>query len=196
MPYPVDLAPGDRLVLESKGSVDGFAADSSGAIPGGALVARFEDGPPFLVGTGRLLWTAPRAGRLAFSVEQRGAGDVSGGYDVRVTPLGPPGDRRQRGFPPPTLRFLPASKAAVLALAYEDRAGFGLDLRSLKVFLDTRDRRRVVLSPYFTVGSDRAVLRALPSDVDVPAGLHSVTATIADALGNVSAPAVVFLDRP
>jgi hypothetical protein len=64
------------------------------------------------------------------------------------------------------------------------------------VILDTDAGERFVLTPYFGVNSGRAVLPAIPPGVVLPPGVHRVTATIADALGNVSPPATIFVDQP
>ncbi|MFN2433360.1 MAG: hypothetical protein ABR599_11210 [Gemmatimonadota bacterium] len=200
VPY-ASLEEGERVIVEVEGGVRGPASALAGGIRPGALVGLFEAGPPFLVavpateGT-RLLWTAPADGRLAFAVEPAGAGELSGGYDLRITELGRRGDARQRRFPAPWIGFLPRTPDALVTLAFEDRAGFGLDRRTLKVFLDTERGRRFVLSDAFDIGARGARLTALPPEVVLPPGVHRVSATIGDALGNTSPPAMIFLDRP
>ncbi|MBA2566037.1 MAG: hypothetical protein H0V09_11540 [Gemmatimonadetes bacterium] len=197
VPYPGRLEAGERLLLDVDGSVRGFEPDSGGAIPGGALVASFDGGPVFLVGTGRLLWTAPAAGRLSFAVLPRLEGELAGDYRVQVTELGRRGDSRGRRFPPPAVEFRErAAGGPLLELSYADRAGTGLDRKTLKVFADGQDGRRVVVSPYFTPGARGAKLESLPRGIELPRGIIRVTATISDGLGNVSAPAIVLLDRP
>lgn len=219
--YAADLAEGDRLLIEVEGEVAGLRNDgprrpgTPGGIPIGALVGTFGGGPPFLIGAGRLLWTAPEAGRLGFAVEGGGSAELTGGYRIRVTPLGPRGDPRQRRFPPPHARFLPGrADGPLLELSLADRSGLGLDRKTLRVFLDTRDGERVVLTPWFEVDarppgpaagpaadpapadSFGARLPALPRGTGVPPGVHRVIATVADALGNESPPATVYFDNP
>ena len=208
--YPRPLAQGERLALEIEGTVDGLGPDSADGMPAGALVASFDGGPPFLMSMGsrarkdgrpaiahRLVWTAPAAGTLAFAVAQEEGRRLGGGYRVNVIEIGVLGDPRQAGFPRPWIRFASRSpEGDFLELTYSDRSGYGLDRGTLKVFLDTERGERFVLTPYFTADSRGAVLAALPGDVDLPAGVHKVTATIGDMLGNVSPPAVVFVDRP
>jgi hypothetical protein len=198
VPYPAELATGERLVIEVEGAVSAGGRDPAGAgIDPGALIASFAGGPAFLVGTGRLLWTAPAAGQLVFAVEPDPSRRLSGDYRLRVLPIGPRGDPRQREFPPPRIAFLPRTAGGpLLALRYEDRAGFGLDLKTLQLILDAEGGERVVLTPYVTTDPAGAVLRELPPDVRIPPGVHRVRATIGDALGNVAPPAEVFLDRP
>jgi hypothetical protein len=195
--YAADLTAGQRLLIEAAGEVGGLRPDTEGGIGVGALIASFAGGPAFLVGTGRLLWTAPGDGRLAFAVEQRGGGRLTGSYSVRIIPLGLSGDPRQRAFPPPWIAFLPrVDGGPFLAVRYDDRGGFGLDLKTLQVLLDTEAGERVVLSPYFIPDSGGAVLPAVPPEVHLPPGVHRVRATIGDALGNVSPAAEIFLDQP
>lgn len=219
--YAADLAQGDRLLIDVEGEVavarddDSRGPVTSGRIPTGALVGTFGGGPPFLIGRGRLLWTAPAAGRLGFAVEGGGSGEPTGSYRVRLTPLGPRGDPRQRRFAPPHARFLPGrADGPLLELSLVDRSGLGLDRKTLRVFLDTRDGGRVVLTPWFEIDSRRAAsavappgdpapadsfgarLPALPTGAGVPPGVHRVIATVADALGNESPPATVYFDNP
>lgn len=197
VPYPADLATGERLVIEAEGGVGAGERDPAGGIDPGALIASFAGGPAFLVGTGRLLWTAPAGGRLAFAVEPDPSRRLGGDYRLRVLSIGPRGDPRQRDFPPPRIAFLArTSGGPLLALRYEDRAGFGLDLKTLQVILDAESGERVVLTPYVMADRTGAALRQLPTDVRIPPGVHRVRATIGDALGNAAAPAEVFLDQP
>jgi hypothetical protein len=210
--YPRELGAGDRLLIEAEGDVvveppaddDVREPAVRGDISRGALVAVFAGGSPFPIGREPLLWAAPAPGRLGFAVQGGESGRTRGGYTIRVIPLGPRGDARQRRFPAPVARFLPRREGGpLLELVLADRSGLGLDRGTLRVFLDTRDGERVVLTPWFEVndgpeGADSldARLRTLPADAGVPPGLHRVTATVADALGNESAPATVYLDRP
>lgn len=209
VPYPHELAEGERLLIEARGGIQGPGPDSSGVIPAGALVARFDGGPPFLVmgptrsgeddrrQAARLLWAAPTSGRLGFAVAPGPSRGLTGGYSVGLIPLGRRGDPRQARFPIPWIAFVPRSHGGdFLEVTYGDRSGLGLDRKTLQVILDTERGERVVLSPYFRVDSEGAVLEALPPEVDLPPGVHKVTATIGDALGNVSAPAEIFLDQP
>jgi hypothetical protein len=207
--HPAALSAGERLLIEVGGEVQGFEPDSAGGISVGALVASLDGGPPFLVGgppsyagvqegaeAGKLLWTAPSAGRLAFAVAP-GNRELAGGYTVRVEPLGPRGDPRQRRFPAPWITFTPPSEtAAFLEVRYGDRSGFGLDRKTLQVIVDTERGERFVLSPYFQADPGIATLDALPPEVNLPPGVHRVTAAIGDALGNASIPAEIFLDEP
>jgi hypothetical protein len=142
--------------------------------------------------------TAEPAGRRGLRrLPLLAAAALTGGYSVRVLPLGLRGGPRQRRFPAPWVTFTPPSRtAAFLEVTYGDRAGFGLDRKTLQVILDTERGERFVLSPYFRTGSAGAVLPALPPELDLPPGVHRVTATIGDALGNVSLTAQIFLDRP
>ena len=194
---PFELAPGDRLLIESGGGVDGGAADPWGGIGAGALVGRFVQGPPFLVGTGPLVWSAPSAGTLVFDVMRRPGFKLAGGYTVRILAIGPRGDPRQSAFPSPTIAFLPRrSGDPFLALRYADRAGFGLDLKTLTVVLETEAGQRFVLSDGFEVEATGATLTALPPEIVLPPGVHRIRATIGDALGNVSMAAEIFVDQP
>lgn len=197
VPYPADLATGERLVIEVEGGAGGGGRDPAGGIDPGALIASFAGGSAFLVGTERLLWTAPAAGRLVFAVEPDPSRRLTGDYRLRVLPIGPRGDPRQRDFPPPRIAFLPRTAGGpLLALRYEDQAGFGLDLKTLQVILDAESGERVVLTPYVTADPAGAALREVPPSVRVPPGVHRVRATIGDALGNAAPLAEVFLDRP
>jgi hypothetical protein len=194
---PFELARGDRLLIEAHGSVSGAVADPAGGIGAGDLVGRFASGPPFLVGTGPLVWSAPSAGELAFDVMRRSGRTLDGGYTVRVLAIGPRGDPRQSAFPAPTIAFLPRTAGGpFLALRYADRAGFGLDLKTLTVVLDADAGQRFVLSSGFDAEPTGASLMAPPPEVVLPPGVHRVRATIGDALGNVSAPAEIFVDQP
>jgi hypothetical protein len=194
---PLALAAGDRLVIEAEGRVAGAVADSAGGIGAGALVGRFAGGPPFLIGTGSLVWSAPSEGELAFDVMPRAGRRLTGAYTVRVLAIGPRDDPRQRSFPAPSIAFLPRTVGGpFLAVRYADRAGFGLDLKTLKVILDTAAGQRFVLSSGFVTEPAGATLAAPPPDVALPPGVHRVRATIGDALGNVSPAAEIFLDQP
>jgi hypothetical protein len=209
------LEEGERLVIEIEGEVRGFRSDSLGGIAIGALVASFNGGPMFLMGPtpelregiragdegrrnpGRtLLWTAPAPGSLAFAVAQDPAGSLSGGYRLRIESVGRRGDPRQGRFLLPTIAFSLRTEDAFLDVTYADRSGFGLDRKTLKVILDSELGERVVLSPYFEPRPGGATLRRLPPHLRLPPGVHRVTATIADALGNVSPQAENFIDQP
>lgn len=182
------LAAGSGVAVWVEGGLRTGVPDAGGlpvadAAPG-AVVARFGASGAFAWPARPVVWTAPSAGVLAFGVNARPAHAPSGEARIVVVPL----DAVTRAaFPQPEIQV--HRTGAALTATWRDRAGFGVDRRSLALWVEDAHGVRTRLAAWAPVGEGRAVL-PLPPPIDLPPGVHTVTAEITDMLGNTgrSAP--------
>lgn len=190
------LEAGDRVVAWVEGRVRAGRPDAGGRpvpdAPAGAVVARFGSSAAFAWPVGRTVWAAPAAGRLAFGLNGRPAHELEGTARVILVPLGAEGSAAQSAFERPILA-LDRVEGGVRA-RYADRAGFGLVPRSLSLTLTTSHGTVYYLGPWVPPGARETTLPLPPPGIDLPPGVHTLTATITDRLGNVSPPASLRFD--
>lgn len=192
--YPRPLATGERIVVRSRSAVEAEDPGAGGRpvpdAPVGAVIARFGGGPPFAWPEGRTVWTAPWRGRLTFELNGRPAHRPGGRARVVVVRLT---DAARAAFPAPTVD-VERGQGGIVA-SYRDVAGFGLDLRTLALHVETSHGTRYRLAPWAPVGEERTVL-PLPPPVSLPPGVHTISAEITDRLGNVARSTAVRFDGP
>lgn len=180
IPYP--LATGDRIVVWVESDVEAERPGAGGLpvpdAPAGAVVARFGGRPPFAWPDGPIAWTAPAAGRLAFGLNGRPAHGLHGPARVVVARLDDPG---RAAFAPPAIELERVEGG--VAVRWTDRAGFGVDARTLSFRLTTSHGTVYDLGPWGPLGAGYAVL-PLPPPIPLPPGVHTLSATITDRLGN------------
>lgn len=179
---PFAMATGDRVVVWVESDVEVARPDAGGRpvpdAPAGAVVARFGGGRPFAWPERPTVWTAPRPGRLAFGLNGRAAHGFEGGARLSVVRL----DAATRAaFRPPAIELDRVDGG--VAVRWVDRAGFGVDARTLSFRLTTAHGTVHDLGPWSPLGDGRAVL-PLPPPVELPPGIHVLSATITDRLGN------------
>lgn len=189
---PWTLATGDRVVVWAENGV-AVADPDAGGLPvpdaePGAVVARFGGGPPFAWPERPVVWTAPATGRLGFGLNGREAHGMMGGARVLVTRLTP---EVAAAFPRPAIAIERAGRG--VRIRWVDRAGFGVDRRRIAFTLTTAHGTVYRMGAWGPVEESGAIL-PLPPPVDLPPGVHTLSATITDRLGNVSAPSTITFD--
>ncbi len=192
--YPQTLAAGDRVAVWVEGRVRATVPDAGGlpvpdAAPG-ALVARFGSSGAFAWPERPIVWTAPRAGGLSFGVNARSAHGPSGEARVVVVPLDP---ASRAAFAAPEVRL--ERTGGGFLVTWRDRAGFGVDRRTLALHLVDSHGTRIRLAAWAPAGEGRAVL-PLPPPVDLPPGIHTLSAEITDGVGNTGRSAAVRFGWP
>lgn len=194
VPWPRSLAGGDRLLTWVDSDVRIGEPEAGGRpvpdAPVGAVVARFDSGGPFAWPDEPTVWSAPSSGSLAFGINARAAHRPRGAARVVLVPLT---DRVRRAYPPPAIGVRRAEGG--LEVRFRDRAGFGLDRRSLAFHLTTSRGTRYRLAAWAPVGRGRVVL-PLPPPISLSPGVHEMRAEIHDLLGNVGRSGVVRFDTP
>ena len=160
--------------------------------PAGAVIASFSGGPPFAWPSAPTVWTAPRSGRLAFGVNAIADHEVRGAARVAVVRLGPPESAPQRAFVPPVITLERASGGA--RVRYADRTGFGLAPSTLRFVVTTSRGVVYHLSSWTRPGARETVLPLPPPALSLPPGVHRLTATVLDHLGNTSTSGEIAFD--
>lgn len=189
---PFALATGDRVVVWAENDVAVGRPDAGGLpVPDtepGAVVARFGGGPAFAWPERPIVWTAPSAGRLGFGLNGREAHGFAGDARLLVVRLTP---ETAEAFPRPAIAMEREGRG--VRIRWADRAGFGIDRRRLAFTLRTAHGTLYRLGAWGPVEPDGAFL-PLPPPVDLPPGVHTLSGTITDRLGNVSFPATITFD--
>ena len=160
----------------------------------GAVVARFEGSGVFEWPERPFVWTAPRTGRLVFGINASGIHEARGHARVIVVPLIPPGGAAFLAFPAPRIE-LERVPGGVLA-RYADRAGFGVVPSTLRIVLTTSHGVEHRLAPWTTPGDWDTFLPLPPPGITLPAGVHSLSATVQDWIGNAAPSARLTFDSP
>lgn len=192
----VSLATGERLVVWVENRVR-IGRSRAGSLPvpeatAGEVVARFQGGARFAWPLEPVVWTAPRGGHLSFGLNGTAAHGMTGSADVIVARLGAGSSSAQETFAPPTLT-LERTGGSVKA-HYADRAGFGLDLAALRFTLITAEGATFHLASWVPAGAHETILPLPPPGVPVPAGVHTLEATITDRVGNDAPTATLTFD--
>lgn len=192
------LAEGERVAVWVVSEADLGNPGATGRpvpdAPAGAVVASFAGGPPFAWPHGPVVWTAPQAGRLAFGVNAIADHDVSGSARVVVKPLGRLDSEAQRAFAAPAIALERAPGGAIAR--YRDRTGFGLAPTTLRFILTTSRGVMYHLSAWARPGERETFLPLPPPDLTLPPGVHSLTATVLDRIGNAAPSAEIAFDTP
>ena len=187
----LSLATGESVVVWTETDVEVGAPDVGGrAVPDvevGALIARFAGSAPFGWPTGPTVWTAPDTGRLAFGINGHVGHRMEGVAKVRVASV----ETVRPAFAPPSVEL--DRTGGAVRVRWRDRAGFGIDRKSLSFRLTTSHGTVYHLGAWAPVGERGAVL-PLPPPVSLPPGVHVLSATIADRLGNRSTRSTITFD--
>lgn len=187
----VSLGTGESVVVWVEADVEVGAWDVGGRpVPdaeAGAVIARFGGSPPFAWPVEPTVWTAPGPGVLAFGLNGHVGHRMRGRARMVVAPLA----AARAGFARPGIELRRVEGG--VRVRWADRAGFGIDRRTLSFTLTTARGTVYELGPWGPVGDREAVL-PLPPPVDLPAGIHTLSATIVDRLGNRAPPATVAFD--
>lgn len=194
--YATALAAGDRLAVWIRNDVQvGDPAAGRGPVADaapGEVIARFGGSGWFAWPTRPVIWTAPGAGALAFAINGHAAHRLEGAARLIIAPLGATGSGRERAFPPPRIAL--ERVAGGVRASYSDGAGFGLDRRSLAATVTTAHGTVYRLAAWGVTGATESVLTLPPPGIPLPAGVHTLSVTIADRLGNPSPPATMAFD--
>lgn len=186
------LAAGDRVVVWPRNDV-AVASPDAGGLPvpdaePGAVVASFAGGRAFAWPERPVVWTAPSPGRLGFGLNGRAAHGLVGEARLLVARLTP---EAAGAFPRPAIAIERAGGG--VRIRWADRAGFGVDRRRIAFTLTTAHGTVYRLGAWGPVEAPGAIL-PLPPPVDLPPGVHTLSATITDRLGNVSFPSTITFD--
>lgn len=192
----IALSSGERLVVWVENRVR-TARPRAASLPvpealAGEVVARFQGGARFAWPLEPAVWAAPREGRLSFGLNGTVAHQMTGAAQIIVARLGVDPSPTQKMFAPPSLT-LERTVGGVKA-HYADRAGFGLDLAALRFRLITAQGAIFHLASWVPAGERETTLPLPPPGVPLPAGVHTLEATITDRLGNDAPSATLTFD--
>lgn len=192
----ITLSSGERLVVWVENRVR-IARPRAASLPvpealAGEVIARFENSAQFAWPLEPIVWTAPRKGRLSFGLNGTAAHRMTGAAEIIVARLGVDSGPAQEMFAPPSLTLERA--AGGVKAHYVDRAGFGLDLATLRFRLITAQGAVFQLASWVGAGERETTLPLPPLGVPVPAGVHTLEATITDRLGNDAPSATLTFD--
>jgi hypothetical protein len=196
VPYDRTLATGEGIAVRVENEVvigrPGIEARPVLDAPVGAIVARFEGSGVFAWPDRPFVWTAPSPGRLVFGINAYGAHEPRGRARVVAVPLGSQGSSVSRAFPPPLIQLERVPQGVVVH--YSDRAGFGVVPSTLRLTLTTSRGTEYRLAPWATHSERETFLPLPPPAIDLPPGVHTLSVTVEDWLGNVSEPATIAFD--
>lgn len=192
----VSMAAGEQVATWIPGAPEpanpGLVAGPVGDVPLGEVIARFQGGRWFAWPREPFVWTAPSPGELAFALNGWPAHGLTGAVRVIVVPLGSSRGRAREAFAPPVIALDRVDGG--VRVRYTDRAGFGLDLKSLHFTLTTSRGVVFHLAPWVAVAERETVLPLPPPGIPLLPGIHSLGVTIEDRLGNATSPAVLVFD--
>ena len=190
------LTAGERIAVWIRGAAragdPGAAPLPVGEAGPGEVVARFAGGRWFAWPRDPIVWTAPGPGRLEFALNGSTAHELDGTADVVVVRLGGPGDPPPAGFPPPWVGLERVTGG--VEARYRDRAGFGLDPKTLRFTVETARGVRIQMAAWSPVGREATVLPLPPPGVPLPPGIHRLSVTITDRVGRDASPATIVFD--
>lgn len=192
----ITLSSGERLVVWVENRVR-IARPRAASLPvpealAGEVIARFRGSAWFAWPLEPAVWAAPREGRLSFGLNGTAAHRMTGEAQIIVARLGVDPSPLQKMFAPPFLT-LERTVGGVKA-HYADRAGFGLDLAALRFRLITAQGVVFHLASWVLAGERETTLPLPPPGVPLPAGVHTLEATITDRLGNDAPSARLTFD--
>jgi hypothetical protein len=192
------LATGERIAVWVESEVEVGNRDfGPGPVEDGAVgdvIARFGSSGAFAWPANPTVWIAPRAGALVFEVNAYPAHRAHGEAEVAVLRLGQLGAPPPMGFEPPLLQLDRASGGA--RARWSDRAGFGVEPATLLFELTTSHGTVYRLDSWVRPGPTEVTLPLPPPGLALPPGVHTLTATIEDRLGNASPPSTIRFDTP
>lgn len=199
-----DPTPGARLTLEAGERiavwVEGEARarePDAGPVPvgeaaAGEVVARFAGGRWFAWPREPVVWTAPAPGELVFALNGTPSHELEGDAEVTAARLGGPDEPPPDGFAAPTVTM--ERTADGIEVGYRDRAGFGLDRKSLRFVVATSQGVVYHLASWVDPGPLTTVLPMPPPGIPLPPGIHTLSVTITDRIGNEARPATLVFD--
>ena len=194
----VSLAAGERIAVWIESDVEvgdrdvGPGPVSDAAV--GEVIASFGASGEFAWPRGPTVWIAPSAGALAFDVNAYPAHRARGSAEVAILRLGPLGSTPPTGFESPILQLdrVPGGARA----HWSDRAGFGVEPATLTLELTTSHGTVYRLGPWVRPGPSEVTLPLPPPGLDLPPGIHTLTATVEDRLGTPSPASTIRFDTP
>jgi hypothetical protein len=192
----VALSAGERIAVWVEGRARANDPEAAPVPVGeaglGEVVARFGGGRWFAWPREPVVWTAPGTGELVFALNGHPSHRLEGDADAALVRLGEPGDAPPEGFAAPavTLERTPDG----IAVRYRDRAGFGLDVKTLRFVLVTSRGTRYHLAPWVPPGPGLTNLPLPPPDIPLPPGVHTLSVTITDRVGSEAPPAALVFD--
>ncbi|MFN2419906.1 MAG: hypothetical protein ABR527_00785 [Gemmatimonadota bacterium] len=196
--YERFLVEGERLAVWVENEVEvGRPGLEGRPVPDatlGSVVARFEGSGVFAWPERPFVWTAPGSGLLVFGVNAYGAHEPRGGARVVVVPLGPVGTDAPGAFPPPLIELERVPQGVVAR--YADRPGFGVVPSTLSLTITTSRGVEYRIAPWVNTGSRDTFLPLPPPDIPLSPGVHALSATVQDWLGNAAPPAHLTFDTP
>lgn len=192
----VALDAGERIAVWVEGDVRVDDPDAGpvpvGEAAPGEVVARFGPGRWFAWPSQPVVWTAPAPGELVFALNGTPSHGLNGDADVTVARLGGHGEPPPAGFPAPAMSL--ERTAAGIEVRYRDRAGFGLDVKTLRFVVATSRGTVYHLASWAPPGSGATALSMPPPGIPLPPGIHTLSATITDRVGNEALPATLVFD--
>jgi hypothetical protein len=194
----VRLAGGERIAVWVESGIEVGDPDVGPGPVGdaavGEVIARFGTSGAFAWPRRPAVWIAPSAGALAFDVNAYPAHRARGEAEVTVLRLGPLGAPPPAGFERPLLQLdrVPGGARA----RWSDRAGFGVEPATLVLELTSSHGTLYRLAPWVRPGPSEVTLPLPPPGLVLPPGVHTLTATIEDRLGDESPPSTIRFDTP
>lgn len=153
----------------------------------GAVIARFADSGPFAWPEEPTVWTAPASGWLSFGLNGHAGHRMTGRARAKVARL----EASRSAFARPRIEL--ERVAGGVRVRWVDRAGFGIDERTLSFRLTTAHGTVYDLGPWGPVDAAGGIL-PLPPPVGLPPGVHHLSATITDHLGNQAPRSTITFD--
>lgn len=190
------LAGGERIAVWVEGEVRATDPDAGpvpvGEAAPGEVVARFGEGRWFAWPREPVVWTAPGPGELVFALNGTPSHRLEGDAGLTVARLGGPDDPPPDGFPAPTVTA--ERTADGIEVRYRDRAGFGLDVKTLRFVVATSRGTVYRLASWVPPGPAATALPMPPPDLPLPPGIHTMSVTVTDRIGNDALPAKLVFD--
>ncbi|HJR53428.1 MAG TPA: hypothetical protein VJ982_06915 [Gemmatimonadota bacterium] len=194
----ITLAAGERIAVRVEEDVEVGERDAG---PGpvadaavGEVIARFGSSGAFAWPSKPTVWIAPDAGTLSFDVNAYPAHRAHGTARIEVLRLGGLEAAPPSGFEPPILQLDRVPRGA--RARWSDRAGYGVAPATLLLELTTSHGTVYRLDPWVRPGPAEVTLPLPPPGLSLPPGVHTLTATIEDRLGNTSPPTTIRFDTP
>ena len=190
------LTAGERIAVWIRGAAraanPGAAPLPVGEAAPGEVVARFAGGRWFAWPRAPVVWTAPTPGRLDFALNGSTAHELDGTSDVVLVRLGGPETSPPEAFPAPFVALERVTGG--VEARYRDRAGFGLDSRTLRFTVETSRGVRIQMAPWAPIGREATVLPLPPPGLALPPGIHRLSVTVTDRVGRDAPPATIVFD--
>lgn len=190
------LVAGERIAVWVEGGARAGKPEAGPAPVGeaalGEVVARFGGGRWFAWPREPVVWTAPDVGDLLFALNGASSHRLEGDADVAVVRLGRPGEPPPAVFPAPVVTL--DRTAGGIEARYRDRAGFGLDVRTLRFVVTTSRGVVYHLASWVPPGPGATVLPLPPPGIPLPPGIHTLSVTITDRIGHAAPPATLLFD--